>query len=260
MLIGEDRVKAYINCYTADSGVTNVSRRFRKKIEAGELIYEDYSQDAIMYMLHASSLGLPFLPVRFMIGSGLVDEWGISKEVRQTIDKLTDDKFVYMDNPFNPGEKVVCLPVPKLDTAIIHVQKASPDGTCILMGDEFHDIDIAVAARKVIVTCEELVSNDVIRRDPQATKLPCFVVNAVCEVPYGAYPTQCYGYYDYDNSFLKAYGAASKTEEDFKAFLNEYVYGVKDQAEFLEKIGVNRLLKLKVSDGYGYATDISKED
>ena len=260
MLIGEDRVKAYINCYTADSGVTNVSRRFRKKIEAGELIYEDYSQDAIMYMLHASSLGLPFLPVRFMIGSGLVDEWGITKEVRETIDKLPNDKFVYMDNPFNPGEKTVCLPVPKLDTAVIHVQKASPDGTCILLGDEFHDVDIACAAKKVIVTCEELVSNEVIRRDPTLTKIPCFAVDAVCVAPYGAYPTQCYGYYDYDNSFLKAYGAASKTEEDFKAFLNEYVYDVKDHEEFLEKIGVNRLLKLKVSDGFGYATDVSKED
>ena len=260
MMIGEDRVKAYINCYTADSGVTNVSRRFRKKIEAGELIYEDYSQDAIMYMLHASSMGLPFLPVRFMIGSGLVDEWGISKEVREGIEKLPNDKFVYMENPFAPGEMTVCLPVPKLDTAIIHVQKASPDGTCILMGDEFHDIDIVVAAKKVIVTCEELVSNEVIRRDPQATKIPCFAVDAVCCVPYGAFPTQCYNYYDYDNAYLKAYGNASKTEEDFKAFLNEYVYGCKDHAEFLEKIGINRLLKLKVSDGYGYATDVSKED
>ena len=260
MMIGEDRVKAYINCYTADSGVTNVSRRVRKKIEAGELIYEDYSQDAIMYMLHASSMGLPFLPVRFMIGSGLVDEWGISKEVRETIEKLPNDKFVYMENPFAPGEMTVCLPVPKLDTAIIHVQKASPDGTCILMGDEFHDVDIAVAAKKVIVTCEELVSNDIIRRDPQATKIPCFAVDAVCHVPYGAFPTQCYNYYDYDNAYLKAYGNASKTEEDFKAFLNEYVYGCKDHSEFLEKIGINRLLKLKVSDGYGYATDVSKED
>ena len=253
-------MKAYINCYTADSGVTNVSRRFRKKIESGELIYEDYSQDAIMYMLHAASLGLPFLPVRFMIGSGLVDEWGISKEVRETIEKLPNDKFVYMENPFAPGEMTVCLPVPKLDTAIIHVQKASPDGTCILMGDEFHDIDIVVAAKKVIVTCEELVSNEVIRRDPQATKIPCFAVDAVCHVPFGAFPTQCYNYYDYDNAYLKMYGAASKTEEDFKAFLNEYVYGCKDHAEFLEKIGINRLLKLKVSDGYGYATDVSKED
>mgnify|MGYP002648388725 FL=1 len=130
----------------------------------------------------------------------------------------------------------------------------------VLLSDEFHDIDIVVAAKKVIVTCEELVSNDVIRRDPTLTKIPCFAVDAVCEVPYGAFPTQCYGYYDYDNAFLKAYGSASKTEEDFKAFLNEYVYDIKDNAEFLEKIGINRLLKLKVSDGYGYSTDVSKED
>ena len=260
MMIGEDRVKAYINCYTADSGVTTVSRRFRKKIEEGKLIYEDYSQDAIMFMLHAASLGLPFLPVRFMIGSGLVDEWGITKEVRKTIPGLTEDKFVYVENPFNPGEKVVALPVPQLDTAIIHVQKASPDGTCIIKGDEFHDVDIAVAAKKVIVTCEELISNEEIRRDPSKTKIPCFCVNAVCHVPYGAHPTQCYNYYDYDNNFLKAYGAASKTEEDFKAFLQEWVYGLKGQEEYLEKLGVMRLINLKVTPGYGYHADVSKED
>ena len=260
MLIGENRVKAYINCYTADSGVTNVSRRFRKKIESGELIYEDYSQDAIMLMLHAASLGLPYLPVRLMMGSGLVDEWGISKEVRKTIPGLTEDKFVYVENPFNPGEKVVALPVPKLDTAIIHVQKASPDGTAIIIGDEFHDVDIAVAAKKVIITCEELISNEEIRKDPTVTKIPCFCVSAVCHVPYGAHPTQCYGYYDYDNAFLKAYGAASKTEEDFHAFLNDYVYGVKDQDEYLNKLGATRLINLKVTPGFGYAADASKED
>ena len=70
MLIGEGRVAAYINCYTANSGYTNVSRRFRAAIEQGKLTYEDYSQDVLMLMLHASSLGLPFLPVRLMQGSG----------------------------------------------------------------------------------------------------------------------------------------------------------------------------------------------
>ncbi len=259
-LIGENRVKAYINCYTADSGVTNVSRRFRSKIEKGELIYEDYSQDAIMLMLHAASLGLPFLPVRLMMGSGLVDEWGISKEVRKTIEKLPDDKFVYVDNPFNPGEKVVALPVPKLDAAVIHVQKASPDGTCIILGDEFHDVDIAVAAKRVIVTCEELVSNEEIRKDPTQTRIPCFCVSAVVHVPYGAHPTQCYDYYDYDNAFLKAYGAASKTEEDFKAFLDEWVSSLKSHEEYLDKVGASRLTKLKVTPGFGYAADVSKED
>ena len=220
MMIGEGRVKAYINCYTANSGYTNVSRRFRAAIEKGKLNFEDYSQDAIMFMLHASSLGLPFLPVRFMIGSGLVDEWGISKEVRQTIDKLPNDKYVYVDNPFT-GEKTVALPVPKLDTAIIHVQQASPDGTCVIFGDEFHDVDIAVAAKHVIVTCEELVSNEYIRRDPTLTRVFGECVDAVVHVPHGAHPCQCYGYYDYDAAYFKEYDKASKyaDAEDAKAQL-----------------------------------------
>ena len=256
MLIGEKRVKAYINCYTADSGVTNVSRRFRKAYEKGELLMEDYSQDALMLMLHAASLGLPFLPVCLMQGSGLTDKWGISKEVRKTIDKLPDDKFVYMDNPFNPGQKVVAVPVPQIDTAIIHVQMASPDGTCRIIGDEFHDVDIAVAAKKVIVTCEQLVSNEYIRQDPTKNSIAPFCVDAVVHVPYGAHPTQCYDFYDYDNAFLKAYGAASKTDEDFKAFLDEWVYGVNSPEEYREKLGANRLIALNNVPGFGYATKV----
>ena len=124
-----------------------------------------------MLQLHAASLGLPFLPVRLMQGSGLMKYWGISEEQRKTLEKVDDLKCVEIDNPFKPGEKVVAVPVPKLDTAIIHVQKASPDGTCIIEGDEFHDVDVAVAARKVIVTCEELVSDEYIRRDPTLTRI-----------------------------------------------------------------------------------------
>ena len=213
MMIGEGRVKAYINCYTANSGYTNVSRRFRAAIEAGKLTYEDYSQDVLMLQLHAASLGLPFLPVRLMQGSGLTKYWGISEEQRKTLDKVDDLKYVEMDNPFNPGEKIVAVPVPKLDTAIIHVQKASPDGTCIIEGDEFHDVDVAVAAKKVIVTCEELVSDEYIRRDPTLTCVFGECVNAVVHVPYGAWPSQCYNYYDCDGSALKEYDKASKYQD-----------------------------------------------
>ena len=221
MMIGEGRVKAYINCYTANSGYTNVSRRFRAAIEKGELTYEDYSQDVLMLQLHAASLGLPFLPVRLMQGSGLTKYWGISEEQRKTLDKVDDLKYVEMDNPFNPGEKIVAVPVPKLDTAIIHVQKASPDGTCIIEGDEFHDVDVAVAARKVIVTCEELVSDEYIRRDPTLTRIFGECVDAVVHCPYGAWPSQCYNYYDNDSHALKEYDKASKYQdaEDAKAQL-----------------------------------------
>lgn len=253
MLIGEGRVKVYNNCYTANSGYSNVSRRFRNAIENNKMLFEDYSQDAMMLMLHASMLGLPFLPVRMMLGSDLVSEWGISKELRETLDKIPNEKLVVMDNPFKPGEKVCCLPVPQLDTAIIHVQKASPDGTCAIEGDPFHDVDIAVAARKTIVTCETLVSNEEIRRNPEKNSLPHFVVDAVVHVPYGAHPSQCYNYYDYDRDMLKEYEQVSKTDEDFKAFVENWVYSVKDHDEYLEKLGIRRLLDLKVVPGYGYS-------
>lgn len=282
MMIGEGRVKAYINCYTANSGFTNVSRRFRAAIEKGELVYEDYSQDVMMLALHAASLGLPYLPVRLMQASGLTDFWGISKEVRKTMDTVDNDKFVYVDNPFTPGEKIVAVPVPKLDTSIIHVQKASPDGTCIIEGDEFHDVDIAVAARKVIVTCEELVSDEYIRRDPTLTRVFGQCVNAVVHAPYGAWPAQCYNYYDDDADALREYDSASKYQdaqdakvqiaaaaakaqkrglpykapenpETFKDFLEKWVYSVKDHNELLDKIGATRLIGLKNVPGLGYA-------
>ena len=282
MMIGEGRVKAYINCYTANSGYTNVSRRFRAAIEAGKLTYEDYSQDVLMLQLHAASLGLPFLPVKLMSGSGLCKFWGISEETRKTLDKVDNLKFAYVENPFNPGETVVAVPVPKLDTAVIHVQKASPDGTCIIEGDEFHDVDIAVAAKKVIVTCEELVSDEWIRRDPSVTSVFGECVSAVVHAPFGAWPSQCYNYYDCDDACMKEYDKASKYQdkedaekqianekakaekkvlpynapvdpETFKDYLDKWVYSVKDNDELLDKIGGARLAKLKVIPGLGYA-------
>ncbi len=256
MLIGAGRVKVYNNCYTANSGYTNVSRRFREAVEKGTIHMEDYSQDAMMLMLHAASLGLPYLPVSLMLGSDLEDKWGISKEVRATLEKVPKDKLVIVENPFNPGEKVCALPVPRLDVAIIHVQKASPDGTCSIEGDEFHDVDIAVAAKYTIVTCEEIVTNEEIRREPTKNSIPSFCVNAVVLAPHGAHPSQCYNYYDYDKEFLKNYDGISKTQEDFDKFLDEWVYSCKDHSEYLEKLGVNRLLKYRNVQGYGYSVEM----
>lgn len=260
-LIGAGRVKAYINCYTANSGYTNVSRRFRAAIEQGTLLMEDYSQDVEMQRIHAAALGLPFLPVKLMMGSDLADKWGISKEQREKVEKLPNDKFVYVENPFKKGEKVVAAPVPEIDTAIIHVQIASPDGTTRILGNTFHDVDIAIAARKVIVTCEELVSDEYIKNHgSDDNKIPGFCVDAVVHCPHGSHPSQIYGYYDYDADFYKMYDKVSKTQEDFDKFLDEWVYGVKDHEEYLEKLGANRLINLKNTPGFGYATDVLKKE
>lgn len=253
MLIGAKRVKAFINCYTANSGFSNVCRCFRRAVEKGEMLFEDYSQDASILMFHAAALGMPYVPVQVMFGSDLLNKWGISEEERKKIDKLPDQKYVIQENPFKPGEKLVLLPVPRLDTAIIHVQKASPDGTCRIEGDEFHDADIAVAAKHCIVTCEELVSNEEIKIDPNLNTIPGFVVDAIVHTPHGAHPAQCYNYYDYDAQFLRDYENASKTEESFSEFIEEWGFGPKNHGEYLDKLGSQRLIKTKVIPGLGYA-------
>ena len=213
------------------------------EIEQGKLTYEDYSQDVLMLMLHASSLGLPFLPVRLMQGSGLMKFWGISEEKRKTMPKIEDLKCAEIENPMVPGQKVVAVPVPRIDTAIIHVQQASPDGTCIICGDEFHDIDIAVAARKTIVTCEEIVSDEFIRRDPTKTRIFGECVQAVVKAPYGAWPSQCYAYYDDDDAGLKEYDKASKYQ-DAEDAVKQLEKAAAKAAKALEKAPEDEKLKL----------------
>ena len=282
LLIGEGRVRVFINCYTANSGFSNVLRRYRAAIEQGKILFEDYSMDAVMLQFHAAGLGLPYIPVRLMQGSDLVDKWGISREVRRNEPSLDDDKLVVVENPFVPGEKVVALPVPRIDCAILHVQQASPDGTCVIEGDEFGDVDMAVASKRTVVTCEEVVSDEYIRRDPTRPKIFGACVDAVVHAPYGAWPSQCYGYYDDDVDALREYDAASKyydqkdaeqilrreaakkgveydpdvQVETFTDYLQKYVYGVKDHAALLDKLGATRLIKLKNVPGLGYAGQI----
>lgn len=255
MLIGAGRVKAYINCYTANPRFSNVSRRFRAAIQEGTLLFEDYSQDAAMTMFHGAAMGLPYVPVRMMLGSGMEKVWGISKERRREIDKLPDDKFIVQDDPFHPGEKLLLLPVPRLDTAILHVQMASPDGTCRICGDPYQDVDLAFGSRHTVVTCDKLVSDEFIRREPEKNTIPGIVVDAVVHTPYGGHPSQVYGLYDYDKEFYLDYDAAGHTDAAFKSWLREWVLDIPDHAAYLEKLGANRLLNLKVVDGYGYHVD-----
>lgn len=254
LLIGEGRLKALINVYCGNSGFTNVCRRFRKAIESGALLFEDYSLDAQPLMFHAAALGLPYLPIRYMLGSSLAEEWGISEEIRRGIDKLPDQKLLIRDNPFDPGEKLVLVPAVSPDVAVIHAQKASPDGTVRIEGSLFTDLDVAMASKHCIVTCEELVTDEELRKEPGANTIPGFAVTAVVHAPYGAHPCQCYNCYDLDEDYYREYDEASKTDQGFRAFVDRWVYGPKDHGDYIERLGANRLLDLRVTGGLGFVS------
>ncbi len=258
MLIGAGCVKAIIVSYIANSGYTQVCRRFRAAIEEGTLLFEDYSLDVHTIAYHAAALGLPFVPVKNMLGSDLADKWGISREERRNHPKLPLEKFVVQEDPFHPGEKVCCVPAPEIDVALVHAQAASPDGTVRIEGAGFQDTDIAVAAKHTIVSCEHLVENEEIRRHPERNTLTGLCVDAVVHVPRGAHPSQCFGCYDYDPQFFLAYDQASRTQEAFDAFLQEYVTDCPTHADYLDKLGASRLLALDVKPGCGYVPGLRR--
>ncbi|MCE5243713.1 MAG: CoA-transferase [Syntrophobacteraceae bacterium] len=259
MLIGAGCAKAINIAYIANSGFTQVGRRFRAAVEDGSLLFEDYSLDVLTIAYHGAALGLPYMPVKNMLGSDLADKWGISKEERAKHPKLPREKFILQADPFCSESLLCCVPTPQIDVACIHAQMASPDGTCRILGATFQDLDIAIAARHTLVTCEELLSDREIRRHPERNTLPGLCVDAVVHAPYGAHPSQCFGYYDYDPEVFREYDAASRSREEFERFVDRYVTDCATNESYLDRIGGARLAALRVAPGYGYVPGLRRK-
>ncbi len=259
MLIGAGCVTAIMVAYIANSGYTQVLRCFRRAVEQGRILFDDYSIDTQTIAYHGAALGLPYVAVKNTLGSDLGAKWGMSREERLRHPKLTPDKFLFQDDPFHPGERLCLIPTPRIDVAIIHAQTASPDGTCRLVGPEFQDVDIAMAATRTIVSCEELVSNDEIRRHPELNSITGLCVDAVVHVPWGAHPSQCFGHYDYDPGYYREYDQASRSDEGFAAFAQKYVFAHPDHDSYMDALGASRLAKLRVEPGFGYVPGLKRK-
>ena len=252
MLIGAGCVSVMIASYAANSGFTQVCRRFRQAIETGAILFDDYSLDVQTIAYHGAALGLSYMPVKNMLGSDLCNIWGISEEERKKHPKLPQKKFVIQEDPFHPGSSLCLVPTPDIDVALIHAQTASPDGTFRIVGPGFQDLDIAVAAKHTIVSCEELISNEEIRRASHLNTCTGLCVDAVVFAPYGAHPAQCFGKYDYDSSFLIEYDKASRTQKDFDLFIKKYIKNHRTHDDYLSFIGQDRLNALLIDEEYGY--------
>ena len=129
--------------------------------------------------------------------------------------------------------------------ALIHVQRCDAFGNAQMDGLQFMDIDLAMAANRVILTTERIVSNDQIRRAPDQTKIPFFCVDAVVEVPYGSAPHECYGLYEPMLKHMEAYARQVNADpvEGLRAYLERHVYGPESWTDYLSLIGLGELLE-----------------
>jgi glutaconate CoA-transferase subunit A len=137
--------------------------------------------------------------------------------------------------------------------SVVQVQVADREGNAWIMGPKWDNSEQAKASTRTIVIAERVVSTDEIRANPERTVIPGLLVSHVVELPFAAHPTSVYGAYDYDAEQIERYVAATRTPESFQTYLDEYVYGVKNHREYLEKIGgETRLNALRADPMLGY--------
>jgi glutaconate CoA-transferase subunit A len=220
-LLGRGMTLAAVDvAYVVGLEARGLSPHARRVLESGQVACVEWTNYALAVRLKAAAMGVPFLPARDMLGT----------------DTFRRSAARVIACPFT-GERLVALPALYPDVAAIHVHEADRYGNCRIRGTTVADLELARAAKKLIVTCERLIPNDEIRRDPSRTAIPFFCVDAVCEVAFGSYPGNMPYEYFSDEAHLRRWLAAELDESEFRSFLEEHIYGVRDFAEYLNKCG-----------------------
>ena len=228
LLFASGASKHVITSWFTQGIVWGVSKVMRHYTENKLARFDEWSHMSIGLRYRAGAMGIPFIPARSMIGSDIATKLG--------------GDIKSMECPFT-GETVALLPALNPDVVLIHVQRCDAYGNAQIDGLQFMDIDMAMAANRVILTTERIVSNDQIRRAPDQTRIPFFTVDAVVEVPFGCAPHECYGIYEPFFDHLDDYAAQMKDPiKGPEKYLAEYVYGAKDWPDYLSKLGMASLL------------------
>ncbi len=259
ILIGAGCVKRLEIAYSGNGRFAPTCIRFKKAIEEGELEFEDYSNYQMALRFLAGTLGIPFIPTKSGLGSDLIKYGGFSPEIRED-EKVANLKYAVVGNPFSSEkDEILLLPALTPDVTILHAQYVGEDGTVQINGLTFADLEQAKAADTVIITCEEIVPRSFIRLDPDKNSLPSFLIDAIVKVPYGAHPTACFKFYDYDPAYLKLYRKMAEDDNLFREYLDEWVYGMSSHEAYLSKVGTEMLLKIKANPALGYAQGLERK-
>ena len=238
IMVGAGLVKR-TECGTGNLERLGSTFRWRAAIEAGDLEVEDYSHLAMASRFLAGSLGLPFMPSKSLLGSDILNKKSLDSR----------KPFEVIKNPWDLQEPVVLLPACTPDVSIIHAQKADAMGNVVIEGFTTQEPEMIKASKAVIVSCEEIISSDEVRRDPDRTTIPYIFVDAVVEQPWGAYPTSTHRYYEHDDEHMRHYQVCARAGgQEYQSYLDEYVYGCATFDDYLEKAaGIKKLNQLRSS-------------
>lgn len=230
MLIGAGLVKKFEGAYLG-GGLFGYAPNFRRSIEEGypnRIEIEEYTNYTMGLRYLAGSMGIPFMPTKSLLGSDIPK---YNKRI-----KIIEDPYT--------GEPIALVPAANPEVAIIHVHRADKFGNSQILGILVNQAEIARAAEHTIITCEEIISTEEIRRFPNLTAIPFYCVDAVVEVPYCCHPLNMPYYYINDIIFESNYYRQSRSKEGFLKWLEEWCYSCEDWRDYCKKIGWERLWEL----------------
>jgi glutaconate CoA-transferase subunit A len=206
-------------------------------IEEGTLAAEEYSSLSVTFRYLAGSLGIPFMPIRSLRGSDLMAQ--LKEKSGSNLANITD--------PFTGEDWPVLRPLLP-DVAVVQVQVADQEGNAWIMGPRWDNSEQVRASKRTIVIAERIVTDETIRQNSERTMIPGLFVSHVVELPFAAHPTSVYRVYDYDAEQIQAYVEATRTPESFRVYLDQYVFGVRDHWEYLERVGGLKFLNSLQAD------------
>ena len=206
-----------------------LSPNARRYMESGKVEVSEWTNYSMSVRFKAAAAGVSYYPARNVMGTDTF--------------KYSGAKTIQC--PFT-GTKYVAHPALYPDVSALHVHESDIYGNCRVRGITVSDFDVARASKRLIITCERLISNEEIRRDPSYTVIPYWCVDAVCEVPYGSYPGNMYAEYFSDEEHIREWLKVEEDPVEFKKFLEKNIYSCKDHFEYIEKNGgMHKLLKLR---------------
>ncbi len=223
LLLSGGCINKIITTYYHRAGGIRYKRELDRALLDKRVTIEDYTNFTMASRFMAGALGYEFLPVLKSVMYS--DVFNI-----RTIEG--NNKFQVIESPFS-GEKVVLVPAIRPDVAVVHVQRADKFGNAQMWGNLTTVKWSALSAKKIIVSCEEIVDHEKITRSPFLTIIPAFRVNAVCKIPMGAHPSPVAGYYDTDITFRSFYFAAALSPISNEKFVKEWILDRKDRHDYL---------------------------
>lgn len=235
LLVATGHVTKVEAAYSFGHETRGLAPASRRKVEGGECeVVAEASNAMLQWRFLAGMMGIPYIPSRILAGTDTFEKSSA---------KIVEDPWT--------GDPVTLIPACYPDVATIHVTKADKYGNAVIDGISVEDPQLAAAAKRLIVTAEEIVDSEEIRAHPDRTEIPFFLVDAVVEAPFGSHPGEMPYQYYFDEDHIAEWIDRSEDEDGVEAYVEEYITGTEDFEEYLETVGgADKLAELEAIESY----------